>query len=95
MTRLDNISVADAVQWTVQSLWKEGPDMHFMGGADDPWKRFAETGNIYYYLDYKTHQQVGDALSGKDSYAADGDDGACATASQGGGGRSDSDDPDP
>ena len=68
--------------------------MHFMGGADDPWKLFAETGSIYDYLDYKTHQRAADALPGKDTYATDGNDGACATASQGGGGGSDSDDPD-
>ncbi|WP_367178519.1 YqzL family protein [uncultured Gemmiger sp.] len=69
--------------------------MHFMGGADDPWKLFAETGNIYYYLDYKTHQHATDASPGKDTYATDSNDGACATASQSGGGGPDSDPSDP
>lgn len=68
--------------------------MQHKGGSDDSWKLFAETGNIYYYLDYKTHQRASNALPGKDSYAANCDDGACTTASQGGGSRSDSDDSD-
>ena len=43
-------------------------------------KRFAETGDIWYYLDYKMQQRAANALPGEDSYAADSDNGACAGA---------------